>query len=198
MSGSDSPWTDDSIIQKYNFTNAYRASDRVSQYLIRHVIYENEYYTPEDQCFRILFFKLFNKIETWNYVKDALGEITYSSYNYDRYNDLLLKKIESKDKIYSAAYIMPSGKSCFGFDKKHSEKDADGGGEKGGKHGGNYDIVRGGAVHRDADGDNRSGDELQGSGVQDEKHRGRIFRVFRFVKKVCGFDAVGGCRARNS
>lgn len=119
MSGSDSPWTDDSIIQKYKFTNAYRASDRVSQYLIRHVIYENEHYTPEDQCFRILFFKLFNKIETWNYVKDALGEITYSSYNYDRYNDLLLKKIESKDKIYSAAYIMPSGKSCFGFDKKH-------------------------------------------------------------------------------
>ncbi len=119
MSGSDSPWTDDSIIQKYKFTNAYRASDRVSQYLIRHVIYENEYYTPEDQCFRILFFKLFNKIETWNYVKDALGEITYSSYNYDRYNDLLLKKIESKDKIYSAAYIMPSGKSCFRFDKKH-------------------------------------------------------------------------------
>lgn len=119
MSGSDSPWTDDSIIQKYKFTNAYRASDRVSQYLIRHVIYENENYTPEDQCFRILFFKLFNKIETWNYVKDALGEITYSSYNYDRYNDLLLKKIESKDKIYSAAYIMPSGKSCFGFDKKH-------------------------------------------------------------------------------
>lgn len=119
MSGSDSPWTDDSIIQKYKFTNAYRASDRVSQYLIRHVIYENEHYTPEDQCFRILFFKLFNKIETWNYIKDALGEITYSSYNYDRYNDLLLKKIESKDKIYSAAYIMPSGKSCFGFDKKH-------------------------------------------------------------------------------
>ena len=119
MSGSDSPWTDDSIIQKYKFTNAYRASDRVSQYLIRHVIYENEHYTPEDQCFRILFFKLFNKIETWDYVKDALGEITYSSYNYDRYNDLLLKKIESKDKIYSAAYIMPSGKSCFGFDKKH-------------------------------------------------------------------------------
>lgn len=119
MSRSDSPWTDDSIIQKYKFTNAYRASDRVSQYLIRHVIYENEHYTPEDQCFRILFFKLFNKIETWNYVKDALGEITYSSYNYDIYNDLLLKKIESKDKIYSAAYIMPSGKSCFGFDKKH-------------------------------------------------------------------------------
>lgn len=119
MAGEESPWTNDNIIQKYKFTNAYRASDRVSQYLIRNVIYENEQYSPEDVCFRILFFKLFNKIETWKYIKTTLGEITYSSYNYDIYNALLMKKIEDKDKIYSAAYIMPSGKSCFGFEKKH-------------------------------------------------------------------------------
>lgn len=117
--GQDYPWTDDDIIQKYKFTNAYRASDRVSQYLLRNVIYENECYTPEDQCFRILFFKLFNKIETWEYVKDVLGEITYSSYNYERYNQLLMERITTNERIYSAAYIMPSGKSCFGFDKKH-------------------------------------------------------------------------------
>lgn len=49
------PWTDDEIIQKYKFTNAYRASDRVSQYLIKNVIYDEDFYTPEDQCFRILF-----------------------------------------------------------------------------------------------------------------------------------------------
>lgn len=115
----ESPWTDDEIIQKYKFTNAYRASDRVSQFLIRNVIYNEEYYSPEDQCFRILFFKLFNKIETWEYIKDSVGEISYSSYNYDRYNQLLMKKINSNERIYSAAYIMPSGKSCFGNEKKH-------------------------------------------------------------------------------
>lgn len=115
----DYPWTDDEIIQKYKFTNAYRASDRVSQYLIRNVIYENNYYTPEDQCFRILFFKLFNKIETWKYIKDAIGEISYSSYNYERYNQLMMERISANKRIYSAAYIMPSGKSYFGFDKKH-------------------------------------------------------------------------------
>lgn len=117
--GRDYPWTDDEIIQKYKFTNAYRASDRVSQYLIRNVIYENNYYTPEDQCFRILFFKLFNKIETWEYMKGELGEITYSSYDYERYNQLLLNRLGANEKIYSAAYIMPSGKSHFGFEKKH-------------------------------------------------------------------------------
>nr|WP_312580102.1 nucleotide kinase domain-containing protein [Sedimentibacter sp.] len=113
------PWTDDEIIQKYKFTNAYRASDRVSQYLIKNVIYNKEFYTPEDQCFRILFFKLFNKIETWDYMESGLREIAYSSYNYEKYNQLLTRRIQNDERIYSAAYIMPSGKSCFGFDKKH-------------------------------------------------------------------------------
>lgn len=113
------PWIDDEIIQKYKFTNAYRASDRVSQYLIKKVIYCENLYSPEDQCFRILFFKLFNKIETWEYIENILGEISYSSYSYERYNALLIHKINNNERIYSAAYIMPSGKGSFGFDKKH-------------------------------------------------------------------------------
>lgn len=119
MNGNRFPWTDDIIIQKYKFTNAYRASDRVSQYLIKNVIYSSEQYSAEDICFRILLFKLFNKIETWEYLKNELGDITFSSYNYDIYDNLLLRKINNNEKIYSSAYIMPSGKSSFGYDKKH-------------------------------------------------------------------------------
>lgn len=63
------PWTDDEILKTYKFTNAYRASDRVSQYLIKNVIYSEGNYTPEDKCFRILLFKLFNKIETWEFLE---------------------------------------------------------------------------------------------------------------------------------
>lgn len=119
MDGKKYPWTEDEIIKKYKFTNAYRASDRVSQYLIRNVIYAGDYFSPEDQCFRILFFKMFNKIETWKYIRDAVGEITYTSYNYELYNQLLMEKLKNGGKIYSAAYIMPSGKNCFGYQKKH-------------------------------------------------------------------------------
>lgn len=113
------PWTDDEILKTYKFTNAYRASDRVSQYLIKNVIYSEGNYTPEDKCFRILLFKLFNKIETWEYLENNLGDISMKTYNYDEYNKLLMQKADSKERIYSAAYIMPSGKSCFGFEKKH-------------------------------------------------------------------------------
>lgn len=119
MYGQKYPWTDDSIIQKYKFTNAYRASDRVSQYLIKHVIYGGDAYSPEDICFRILLFKLFNKIETWEYLENELGEISYKSYDYSIYNDLLLRRINDNERIYSAAYIMPSGKSYFKNEKKH-------------------------------------------------------------------------------
>lgn len=113
------PWTEDKVMQKYKFTNAYRASDRVSQYLIKNVIYSDGCYTPEDLCFRILFFKLFNKIETWEYMQNNLGEISYASYNYEKYDQLLMKKLIKNERIYSAAYIMPSGKSFFGSDRKH-------------------------------------------------------------------------------
>ncbi len=44
-------WTNDPILQRYKFTNAYRASDRVSQYLIRNVIYEGDQ-SPSEIFFR--------------------------------------------------------------------------------------------------------------------------------------------------
>ena len=39
MNNKSAPWTSDYILQTYKFTNTYRASDRVSQYLINNVIY---------------------------------------------------------------------------------------------------------------------------------------------------------------
>ena len=50
--GSLPPWTDDPILKFYRFTNVYRAADRVSQYLIRHVLYEGEQ-TGEETFFDV-------------------------------------------------------------------------------------------------------------------------------------------------
>src|SRR5436309_114238 len=68
LKGVVPPWTADPILLRHKFTNAYRASDRVSQYLIRHVIYEGDQ-SPEEIFFRTLLFKFFNKIETWELLK---------------------------------------------------------------------------------------------------------------------------------
>lgn len=118
LEGYAPPWTDDPIIARHKFTNAYRASDRVSQHLIYHVIYEGDP-APEEVFFRTLLFKLFNKIETWNLLKSKLGVISYSDYSFSRYDDVLTQALSSGMRIYSAAYIMPSGRSSFGHLQKH-------------------------------------------------------------------------------
>src|SRR5438552_2556318 len=66
MTGLPPPWTKDRILAEFKFTNAYRAADRVSQFLIRHVIYRRDLPNSiEEIFFRTMLFKLFNKIETW-------------------------------------------------------------------------------------------------------------------------------------
>jgi len=113
------PWTQDSILQEYKFTNAYRASDRVSQYLIRKVIYQGDP-AIEEVFFRIILFKLFNKIETWEMLTRELGTVCYRNYSFKKYNQVLSQAMLGGKTIYSAAYIMPSGNSTFGYTRKHS------------------------------------------------------------------------------
>jgi hypothetical protein len=100
--------TRDPILQTFKFTNAYRASDRVSQYLIRNVIYTGPQ-TPEALFYRIMLFKLFNKIDTWEFIQAVLGELTWEEPRFDQISDILCGALSGGVRIYSAAYIMPSG-----------------------------------------------------------------------------------------
>lgn len=118
--GSPWPWTDNPVMGVFKFTNAYRASDRVSQYLIRHVIYREDLPTSIDEVvFRILLFKLFNKIETWEKLEGALGSVTFADYRFEHYDAVLTRAMAEGHRIYSAAYIMPPGSSAFGHKAKH-------------------------------------------------------------------------------
>ena len=111
-------WTNDEILQRHKFTNAYRASDRVSQYLIKNVIY-NYSQDAKEVLFRILLFKTFNKIETWELLLSRLGQISYEHFNFKLYDEILSSLMKNGKSIYSGAYIMTSGRSRFGYSKKH-------------------------------------------------------------------------------
>jgi len=111
------PWTSDRILSEFKFTNAYRASDRVSQFLIKEVIYKDDQ-SEEEVFFRTILFKLFNKIETWQLLKEAFGAITYADFDFKAY-DHVLSKASVSEAIYSGAYIMPSGSAPFGTTRKH-------------------------------------------------------------------------------
>lgn len=111
-------WTEDKILTEHKFTNAYRASDRVSQYLISDVIYGFEQ-DAKEVLFRILLFKIFNKIETWNSLMNRVGTISYETYDFESYDKVLTDLMNRGKAIYSGAYIMASGRSIYGHKKKH-------------------------------------------------------------------------------
>lgn len=106
LSGAPPPWTSDPVLDYFRFTNVFRASDRVSQYLIRNVIY------AVDDCdaevvFRILLFKFFNRIETWELLEHEFGTISLGSFDPDRATAVLSRARESGRRVYSNAYIIP-------------------------------------------------------------------------------------------
>lgn len=112
------PWTGDEILQTYRFTNTFRAADRVSQYLIREVQYRDDRsQAPAEVFFRTLLFKIFNRIDTWEAIEKNVGQVSWQSTDLDAISALLGRLIERGERIYSAAYIMPS--PSFGRQRKH-------------------------------------------------------------------------------
>src|ERR1700733_3602329 len=114
LKGDTFPWSEDLILNQYKFTNVYRATDRVSQYLIKNVIYDGNQ-NQSEVFFRIMLFKIFNRISTWKFLEAELGNLSFENYSFEDYDKLLLEALNNKIPIYSAAYIMASGRTTFGF-----------------------------------------------------------------------------------
>ena len=120
LDGQPAPWTEDRTLTHYRFTNAYRAADRVSQYLIRDVIYQDDLpQDPDEVVFRILLFKLFNRIETWEALTTKLGPVTLADVSFERIDQILNAELEAGRQIYSAAYIMPTSRVRGSTGRKH-------------------------------------------------------------------------------
>ncbi len=116
LKGALPPYTTDPIFKTYKFCNVYRASDRVSQFLIKDVIYKNRF-IAKDTLFRIFLFRLLNKIETWQLLESKLGGITLKNFRINEYSRVL-ESIKHSQPIYGNAFILCANKA-FGYDKKH-------------------------------------------------------------------------------
>jgi hypothetical protein len=112
------PWTEDPVLAANRFTNAYRASDRVSQYLINDVIYGADGGYGATTILRVLLFKIFNRIDTWEALESAVGVVSTDTFEVDRYRAVLDARAADGDSLYSAAYIMPCPK--LGEATKHA------------------------------------------------------------------------------
>lgn len=109
--------TNDPILSTYKFCNTYRASDRVSQFLIKSVIYNRDW-DERNLLFRIIFFRLLNKIETWQRLEESLGEISTNSFSFKIYSQTLADLKKNFGTIYGNAFILCATKA-FGYDLKH-------------------------------------------------------------------------------
>lgn len=109
MAGQPPPWTDDPILSNWPFVNVYRCLDRTSQYILREVINKG---SPDlrETCFRVILFRLFNRISTWELLKERLGDLTWQDFNIDVYEDILHNAFTNNQALYSGAYIIPAPK----------------------------------------------------------------------------------------
>jgi hypothetical protein len=115
LHGYPHPWTEDEIIGNYRFCNAFRASDRVSQYLIRHVIYGDHLsQDPENILFRLLLFRFFNLSETWDLLESLYGDPNLSNFDVDKW----YKDMDTGQGLFNGAYML-CGVKIFGYEKKH-------------------------------------------------------------------------------
>jgi len=115
------PWTIDEILIVNKFTSVYRALDRVSQYLIRNVIYKGETFSEEDILFRIIVFKIFNKPETWEVLEKKLGIITIGNFDLQYVNKILLE-LKQQQPIFNNAYMMTGTHSHYNHLQYKHEK----------------------------------------------------------------------------
>ncbi|MCJ1699332.1 putative DNA base hypermodification protein [Rathayibacter festucae] len=119
VSGKRGPWSADPILQQYKFCNVFRAADRVSQYMIRDVAYQQDDSTPQDRLFQIVAFRTFSNIRTWNSITQFLG-------NSPRIEDLVNGDFEralddAKSQhggLYTGAFIL-CATNAYGRSIKH-------------------------------------------------------------------------------
>jgi hypothetical protein len=119
VAGRPGPWTDDLILQTYKFCNAFRAADRVSQYMIRDVCYHTEACTPEDRAFQIVAFRTFSKMETWRSVRGFLGRYpTLDDLGDGSFTAALDHAKRANGGLYTGAFIL-CATDAYGQSLKH-------------------------------------------------------------------------------
>lgn len=120
VAGRPYPWTDDPIIQVFKFCNVYRATDRVSQYMIRDVAYGTDRdTTARDRIFQITAFRTFSRIATWKALIEELGGAPRLVHLESGEFGQALDRVRDRfGTLYTGAFILCANKA-FGFQEKH-------------------------------------------------------------------------------
>ena len=119
VAGQPGPWTNDPIIARYKFCNVYRAADRVSQYMIRDVCYNDQPDAPSDRLFQIVAFRIFSNIATWESLRHKLGHSPIIDDLVDGSFERALCETKAENRtLYTGAFIL-CATNAYGRRLKH-------------------------------------------------------------------------------
>lgn len=117
--GEKGPWTKDPILQDFKFCNVFRATDRVSQYMIKDVAYRQDDSTSHDRLFQIVAFRTFSNIATWDELTEILGRSPrIKDLENGDFEAALQKTKEENGKLYTGAFIL-CATNAYGRGLKH-------------------------------------------------------------------------------
>jgi len=105
------PWTTDKILNKYKFTNVFRDLDTGTKYVIEKIIHKCK--NIEDLFFNIIIYRLYNKIETF----DFLGIQDVNNFNINVF-EAKLRELKSKGiHVFTNAFLVSGYSFIEGKDK---------------------------------------------------------------------------------
>jgi alpha-glutamyl/putrescinyl thymine pyrophosphorylase clade 1 len=116
--GEEGPWTEDDVLQRFRFCNAFRASDRVSQYLIKQVVYGLDGADERDRFLRTVLFRLFSRPSTWELLEETGEPVCATTFDQQRLGDLLDRAFAEGQRLYTSAFILCAN-SAYGHARKH-------------------------------------------------------------------------------
>lgn len=101
------PWTEDSILQSYKFTNVQRHRDRTSQELIRHLYEPNHNKCREDILLNAALCRYFG---TYEFAK-ARGWISWADWPSAKHEvvKLATDRLASGSRVFTGAYVITNG-----------------------------------------------------------------------------------------
>lgn len=108
------PWTDNDILNGFKFTCIFRELDRGTKF-VTNVILNNAGLSDESVVFNVIAYRLFNKIETFQYH----GFLDVNSYSVDKFDALIHKLSETARTVFTSAFIVSgySMNELSGMDK---------------------------------------------------------------------------------
>jgi len=114
------PWTNDPVIANYRFTNVYRELDKGTIFLLDEVVPVDgtePRYSVADMIFRIMVYRTFNHIPTWELLDEQGTRVTYSGWHLSWALSVVSAMAAEKERIFTNAHIVSPYSSMLGETK---------------------------------------------------------------------------------